>query len=187
MNERFYQAFGILTAAFSSMEADVRSLICGIAFGGNGVIASAFMDSSQLSENLNLLKKLSRQYWDKEELFLNIIKPIESIRFIRNIFIHGLWASSNFGEPNGYASVTDLKTKYKKNEKMRTWTHSLTLKYSITDFQKILDDVNLVKQKIRELCELFESEDDDINFGMTGLTASMEPILIPLNSNIQHS
>ena len=186
MNERFYSAFGILTAAFCSMEAEVRALICGIAFGGNSVVASAFMDSSQLGGNLNVLRKISKKYWDKEELFLDIVKSIESIRLIRNLFIHGIWVSRNFGEPNGYATVTDLKTKYEKDKKTRTWTHGQTSEYSINDFQDILDNVNSIKQKIEDLCESFKSEDDDIHFGMEGRTVSMAPMRISLSLNVEH-
>lgn len=179
-NNRFYSTFGILTAAFSRMEADVRMLISGIAFGGNSVIASAFIDTSQLSENLTVLRKLSRQYWDKETLFLDIVKSIESIRETRNLFIHGIWQPGNFDEPNGFATVTDLKTKYEKEKTKRTWVHSQTQQFSITDFQNILDSINSATEKIRKLCELFEMEDDDIHFGQGGLTASLEPVLIPM-------
>jgi len=180
MNEKFYSAFGILTVAFASMEAKLRSLISGIAFGGDSVVSSAFLDSSQLGGNLNVLRKLSKKYWDKEELFLDIIKSTESIRSTRNLFIHGIWIPRTFGEPNGYATVTDLKTKYEKDEKTRSWTHGQTSEYNITDFQDILDNVNSIKEKIENLCKLFEIEDNDIHFGMEGKTISTEPIQISL-------
>lgn len=107
---KFYSAFGILTVAFAQMVADVRMLISGLAFGGNLVTAAAFIDTSQLGENLRILRKISRQYWDKENQFLDIIKAVEKIREIRNLFIHGVWHSGNFEEPKGFATVTNLKT-----------------------------------------------------------------------------
>jgi len=180
MNSKFYTAFGILTAAFSRMEADVRMLISGIAFSGNSVIASAFIDTSQLSENLTVLRKLSRQYWDKEAIFMDIVKLIESIRETRNLFIHGIWQPGNFNEQNGFATVTDLKTKYEKEKTKRTWVHSQTLQFSISDFQNILNSTNSASGKIRKLCELLEMENNDMQFGQGGLTASSEPVLIPI-------
>ena len=176
-NRKFYSAFGVLTVAFSRMEADIRMLISGIAFGGNSVTASAFLDSSQLSENLRVLRKLSRQYWDKEDLILDIIKSIETIRETRNLFIHGIWQPGNFEEPNGFANVTDLKTIYEKGKTKRTWMHSQDLQFSLTDFQDVLDSVNSATDKIDKLCDLFESE-DEIHFGQGGLTASSKPVII---------
>jgi len=176
-NRKFYSAFGVLTAAFSRMEADVRMLISGIGFGGNSVAASAFLDSSQLSGNLRVLRKLSRQYWDKEDLILDIIKSIETVRETRNLFIHGIWQPGNFEEPHGFATVTDLKTIYEKEKTKRTWRHSQTLQFSLTDFQEVLDSVNSVTKNIDKLCDIFESE-DEIHFGQGGLTASSEPVLI---------
>lgn len=182
-NRNFYSAFGVLTVAFSRMEADLRMLISGIAFGENSVAASAFLDSSQLSENLRVLRKLSRQYWEKEDQILDIIKSIESIRETRNLFIHGIWQPRDFDEPNSFATVTDLKTIYERENTKRTWMHSQTLQFSLTDFQEVLDSVNSVIEKIEKLCDLFKSE-DEIQFGQGGLTASLEPILISDSKSI---
>lgn len=66
-NSKFYYAFGVLTVAFAGLESDIRSLIAGIAFGDDSISASAFLDSSQLTENLRILRKISRRYWDKEK------------------------------------------------------------------------------------------------------------------------
>ncbi len=177
-NKIFYSAFGVLTVAFSRMEADLRKLISGIAFNDNSIVASAFLDSSQLNENIRILKKLSRQYWeDEEERFLEIITSIGSIRETRNLFIHGVWNPGKFGEPNGFATVTDLKTAYKGDEEQRSWNHSQTLQYSINDFQKILDSVYEIIGKIENLCEHF-TEDEDIQFGHGGLTAHMKPVIV---------
>ena len=71
---KFYSAFGVLTASFANMEADVRTLISGIAFKGEAVVASAFMDGSQLGENLGILRKLAGQYWDAN----SIVKSVAS-------------------------------------------------------------------------------------------------------------
>ena len=181
MNDSFFSAFGILTAAFARMEADVRTLISGVAFRGDSVVASAFIDNSQLAENLTVLRKLSRQNCDKEDQFREIIKIIESIREKRNLFIHGIWQPGNFGELNGFAKVTDLKTKYERGDKNRTWIHSKTIEFNIQDFQGILDKVKLAIKKIDELCELFNEENDDIQFGQGGMTASLESVIVPMS------
>lgn len=181
MNNRFYLAFGVITAAFSCLEADVRELLSGIAFGSNHVIASAFMDSSQLGGNINVLKKLARQYWDKEELFSDIIKSVESIRYTRNLFIHGNWMPNNFGEPNGYAIVVDLKTKYQEFEKSKNWSHGQNFKYNIEDFQNIFTLINTVINKIKNLCILLEEENDDIHFSMIGSTISFSPFEVDID------
>lgn len=181
-NDKFYSAFGVLTAAFSRMEADLRSLISGIAFGEKSVVASAFLDSSQLSENLRILRKLSRQYWDEESEILNIVKAIESIRETRNLFIHGIWHPGSFDQPNGFATVTDLKTTYEGDNTKRSWWHSQTLQFSISDFQNILDSVHEIIEKIEKVRELFSSN-DEIIFDREGFTATLKPVRISLSEN----
>ena len=173
--EKFYSAFGILTAAFSEMEADLRMLISGLAFGNNSVVASAFLDSSQLNENLRILKKLSRQYRDEENHILDIISTIGQIRETRNLFIHGIWHPGSFAESNGLATVTDLKTSYNEEDNAkRSWLHSQTLKFSICDFQKILDSVYEIEEKIEKLCDRLSS-DNGIEFTQGGCTITFKP------------
>jgi hypothetical protein len=185
-NDKFYSAFGVLTVAFSRMEADLRTLISGIAFGDKSVVASAFLDTSQLSENLRILRKLSRQYWDEEREILDVIKAIESVRETRNLFIHGIWHPGSFGHPSGFATVADLKTTYKGDNAERSWSHSQTLQFSISDFQNILDSVNEVIGKIEKVCDLFSSN-DEIQFGQGGFTATLKPVIISLLNSISNS
>jgi|WetSurMetagenome_2_1015567.scaffolds.fasta_scaffold00054_15 hypothetical protein len=184
-NDKFYLAFGVLTVAFSRMEADLRMLISGIAFGDKSVVASAFLDASQLSENLRILRKLSRQYWDEENEILIVIKAIESTRETRNLFIHGIWHPGSFGQPGGFATVTDLKTTYEENNAERSWNHSQTLQFSINDFQNILDSVNEVIREIAKVCDLFSSN-NEMQFGQGGFTATLKPVIISLSNSISN-
>lgn len=181
-NEIFYSAFGVLTVAFSRMEAHLRMLISGIAFNDNSIAASAFLDSSQLNGNLKILKKLSRQYWDKEEQFLDVIKSIKLIRETRNLFIHGIWHSGNFVELNGFATVTDLKTAYEARDESRAWRHSQTSQFSINDFQRILDDVNNIVDKIEKLRDRLSS-DEGIQFEYVEFTAISKPFLVSISDS----
>jgi hypothetical protein len=183
-NEKFYSAFGVLTVAFSRMEADLRMLIAGIAFDGNAVVASAFLDSSQLNENIKILRKLSRRSWEEEDQLLEIAKAAEAIRETRNLFIHGIWLPNSFGEPDGFATVTDIRTTFERDEEKRSWSHSQTKRFSLSDFQKVLDSVIEISDKIEKACNRFESE-KDIKFCEGGLTASLKPIQVPL-STVMH-
>jgi hypothetical protein len=176
-NNKFYHTFGVLTVAFAGLEADLRDLIAGIAFGDDSISASAFLDSSQLATNLRILSKISRRYWDKEKEFIEIIGSIEAIRETRNLFIHGLWHSRNFGEPNGFATVTDLKTTFKREDTVKKWAHSQSYNYSIDDFQALLDLINGAVKKIENLRKKIESE-EGIQFGTIGFTAITEPEII---------
>ena len=169
MSEKFYTAFGYLTSAFAHLEADIRFLIAGVAFKDDSVTASAFLDRSQLGENLTLLKKIGRQYWDAEERLSEILSRIENIRQKRNLFIHGLWSSKEFGEKDGYAVVRDLRTTYEKKERSREWRHGVSHHFTISDFQEILNEVNQISKKIEELCEWFE-KNEEMSFGYFGGT-----------------
>jgi len=184
-NDKFYSAFGVLTVAFSKMEADLRILISGIAFGEKSVVASAFLDSSQLSENVRILKKLSRQYWDEESEILGIIKAIGSLRETRNLFIHGIWHPGSFDQPNGFATVTDLKTTYEEDESKRSWSHSQTLQFSISDFENILDSVHEVIERIEKVCDRFSSN-DEFQFSPGGFTATLKPVTMSLSNSIPY-
>lgn len=165
-DEIFFFAFGVLTSTFSRMEAKLRMLISGIAFGDNSIVASAFLDSSQLIENLRILKKISRQYWDEESQINEIISSIEAIRETRNLFIHGLWDSNNFGELDGFASATDIRTTFqRKNESSRSWEHSQTTNFTINDFQRILDSINEIISKIEIICSHFDSDENNFDIG----------------------
>lgn len=118
------------------MEGDLRILIAGLAFKDDKIIASVFLDNSQLGENIAILRKLSRKYWEEESDFSELIDLLEIIRPTRNLFIHGLWSPMNFGEPDGFASVDDLRTFYEKKQSSRTWRHRQTEKFSINDFRR---------------------------------------------------
>lgn len=128
------------------------------------------------------MRKISRQFWDKENQLVDILKAVEKIRETRNLFIHGVWHPGNFEEPKGFATVTDLKTEYENKGDKRSWKHGQTLKFCVTYFQEILDSVNSISYKIENLCELFKSE-DDINFGQEGLTASSKPFIVSISSS----
>jgi hypothetical protein len=180
LNTLFYTNFGIITCAFATVESDLRILISGIAFKGESVAAAAFLDKSQLAENITVLRKLSRQYWEEKEYFDEIVKQFDKIRSIRNLFIHGLWRPSSFGEENGKAHVTDLKTFYEENDDKRTWKHGETREFSISDFQEILDQINSIREKIQNLCEILE--DEEITFGYFD-TTKLKPIQIKLVLN----
>ena len=134
---KFYSAFGVLTAAFSKMEAELRILISGMAFKNEAVVASAFMDGSQLRDNLDVLQKIGRQYWDSHKTITTIVKRTEKLKVTRNLFIHGIWSPGTFGELGGSASVTDLRTKFEDKTTIRSWSHSQKEEYTLDQFQKI--------------------------------------------------
>ena len=164
------------------MEADVRTLISGIAFKGEAVVASAFMDRSQLSENLGILKKLGRQYWDAHSLFESVESRIQKIKEVRNLFIHGIWSPKTFGQLNGFASVTDLHTNYAPTETIRSWTHDQTSEYTLAQFQEILDEVNGIIAQIGEL-RLWLEKKEGIEFGFGGITGISKPVRINIDGN----
>jgi len=166
------------------LEADLRFLIAGLAFKGESVIASAFIDGSQLGENLYILRKLRRRYWDAEAACLTeIIDRTDKVRPKRNLFIHGLWSTGNFGRDGGFATVTDLRTTFEDDQSTKRWTHGQSEKFSVRDFQDILDEVNLIRGKIEAFCELIMKHDNDVDFGYLGETAAARPVTIALSLN----
>ena len=144
------------------------------------MIASAFMDGSQLRENLSILRKLGRQYSDAEVPIAEIIDRTEQIRSKRNRFIHGLWMPGTFGEKDGFATVQDLRTTFEETDTSRNWTHGQSEQSSVHDFQWILDEVNQIRTKIGELCAWFEKH-EDIEFGYFGKRSMGKPTTYAVN------
>jgi hypothetical protein len=179
---KFYSAFGVLTAAFSKMEAELRVLISGMAFKGEAVVASAFMDCSQLGDNLVVLKKIGRQYWDSHKTIKTIVDRIEELKKTRNLFIHGLWSPGTFGELGGSASVTDLRTTFDDKPTIRSWSHSQKSEYSLAQFQNILAEVNSVTSEIDGLMRDLEKK-EKIEFGWGGITGITKPVVININDH----
>lgn len=182
MNRTFYTAFGVLTSAFARLEADIRFLIAGLAFSGESVAAAAFMDGSMLRGNLTILRRLGRQYWDAEDRITEIIDGTEKIRQLRNLFIHGLWSAKNFGVPDGFATVKDLRTTFEQDEHSRNWTHGSTEQFTLDDFQRTLAEVNAISAKIEELCGWFEKH-EELDFGYFGGTSIGKPSRFSLDSD----
>lgn len=154
-------------------------LIKGIAFGENRVAASAFLDSAQLAENITTLKKLSRQFYGYQRRFDAVLKELRKIRETRNLFIHGVWNPGSFGDPGGFATVTDYRTSFDANGTIKSWTHSQESKFHMRDFQDILNSVNFVFKQIESICEDLSSE-KDIEFEVGGITQMYEPKVIKL-------
>jgi hypothetical protein len=172
--ENFYTAFGYVTCAFAEMEADLRSLIAGLAFGENAVTASVFLDSSQLGENCRTLQKLGRQHWDYGQTIKQIVNKIDAVRPVRNLFIHGLWSAGDFCSSGGKAQVRDLNAKYEEDHSSRKWIHGAEVAYSITDFNGLLADVREVTGLIARLREQIE-KDEDVQISPFGATTIGKP------------
>ena len=172
--ENFYTAFGYLTCAFAEMEADLRCLIAGLAFGENSITASTFLDSSQLAENTATLRKLARQHAEYEVAMADIAKRIERLRQTRNLFIHGLWDADGFTETGGVATVRDLNTVYEKKGTSREWTKGRGAKYSLSDFNSLLTEISAITSLIENLCVTLE-DDNELDFSPFGSTIRGRP------------
>jgi len=182
---RFYLVFGQVTAVFAHMEADIRRLISGIAFRSDQTIASAFLDSSQLASNLSILRKLARKFWDDQARIEALTTSVERLRPQRNLFIHGLWSPSTFGQPGGAARVMDLKTRYEVNPTYKKWSYGYCESFSLEEFRNIHSEVISIIAEIERLMEHLE-DGDEIAFGghsgshIAGVPASMPLVdLIP--------
>jgi len=163
MHSEFFIAFGKLANAFAHMEGEIRRLITGLAFNDDNVTASAFLDSSQMRGNLKTLRKLSRQHFGFEEHFEKIIREADRLTDRRNLFIHGIWTPHEFSK-GGIALVTDLKTKYKKEENgARTWATGQAEKFTQEDFATTLSQVRAVVIEIGNLMKSL-SIDGEVEF-----------------------
>lgn len=184
MNRAFYVNFGIIACSFSCLEADLRSLISGIVFRDEAVVASAFLDKSQFAENTTILKKLGRNFWEEKELFDKIVGQLHRIRDDRNSFIHGVWRPGNFGEPNGNAELLDLRTVYCESENQRKWKHGVRKLYSLKEFAVLLDTIENVRSDIKSLCMKLENaateEGIHLDFNLSGVTTAYRPQLMRL-------
>ena len=176
MSEKFYSAFGQLTAVYARMEGELRLLVAGIAFGDDMVTAAAFLDSSQLSANLAILRKLSRKYWDHYDRLKKLVASIDRIRPRRNQFIHGIWRPGTFDEAGGTAYVVDLKTTYEEKPDSRSWSHSQTEHFSMSDFQSIYRDILVLTKEIVDLMALLESSEGIFFHSGLGGASMAKPI-----------
>lgn len=62
------------------------------------------------------------------------------------------------------------------------WTHGISEQFSLSDFQSILAEVNLISAKIEKLCAWLEKH-EDIDFGYLGSTSKGTPTKFALNSD----
>ncbi len=170
-NPTFYEAFGKVANAFSWLEGDLRRLLTGMAFDNDFVVASAFLDSSQLRGNLRVLRKFARIHHDYEGKFKNIAKIIENLADRRNLFIHGLWTHATFDEPEGFALVRDLKIKFSEDEKSRTWANGQAEKVSIADFSKMLLEIRDATYAIDSVIKELENDMDMEFSGFSSVTS----------------
>ncbi|HVW86695.1 MAG TPA: hypothetical protein VHB50_18545 [Bryobacteraceae bacterium] len=157
--DNFYTAFGYLACQFAELEADLRALLAGLSFRDDMVTAAVFLDSSQLAENTNALRKLARIYEGYEPQMLEIAKRIEKLRETRNLFIHGIWNPGDFIS-GGVAIVRDLNCSYEKLPNERRWHRGKGTEHSINSFNELLKEVRAITALIEELCEKLENDDD---------------------------
>lgn len=177
-DERFYMAFGELTAAFAHMEADIRRFISGLAFRSDPTIAGAFLDSSQLAANLNTLRKLARRFWNEQTRIDALASSVERIKSQRNLFIHGLWNPASFGQPDGAAEVLDLKTAYEAEPTTKKWSYGDTQRFSLAQFVSIHAQVREIIEEIENLMDSLE-DGEEIQFGgHSGAQYSWRPVTI---------
>lgn len=163
---RFYCAFGQLAADFARLEAALRSLIAGVAFGSDPAIAGVFLERSQLSANVEILKKLAKKFWAEQARIEAISHSIDQLRPERNLFIHGLWSPSSFGEGEGCAKVMDLKTTYPPSSTVphaaveepdqKTWTCGKDQTYTLDQFKAIHSKVVATIEEIEALMDHLE-------------------------------
>ncbi len=158
--ENFYTAFGCLACAFARMEADLRALIAGLAFGENTITASVFLDSSQLAENSKKLRKLAREHEELEPAMVEIAHRIDKLRESRNLFIHGIWEDGSLGLAGGGASVRDLNTSYEKQASDRLWASGRAKKFTIDDFNTLLTEVDAITASIGRLWNSLANDDE---------------------------
>jgi len=170
----FYENFGRLANTFAYMEGNVRRLIAGVAFKDDFVTASVFLDSSQLRNNLKMIRKLAKQYLIYEEDFRNIASSVDKIVDKRNLFIHGIWTPNTFGEDDGFALVQDLKTKHFDNARARTWASGQAEKVSLSDFHEIFKAIRGVVDLIEELIKKLEKDEDYEFNGHTSFMSIMQ-------------
>ncbi|MEO1347307.1 MAG: hypothetical protein AAFW84_00690 [Cyanobacteria bacterium J06635_15] len=181
MNISFYTNFGILTCAFADLEANIRIFISNLVFGDSEIIASAFLDNSQFSNNIKILKKISRQYWNEQKIFGEILKRMEKLRSTRNLFIHGHWDPFTFGKGNGKARVLDLKTSFNSDEDERTWNHGEVHEFSEDDFQSILTEINSLVEELQQLWQLIGDDEPLLCKKPGGVTVCSKPIEFTIN------
>ena len=164
MSDSFYQAFGIVTSAYARMESEIRMFIAGLVFSDDTTTASVFLDSSQLRDNLNSLKKIGRQSDYEEEIKSLGVIP-NQLRETRNLFIHGIWSPNTFSEKGGYAFVRDLKTKFEHLPKGgKRWTTGESEQFRFEDFNAIHDQIMEFLEESEILRSTIEEENSDIQF-----------------------
>ena len=157
--ENFYTAFGCLACAFARMEADLRALIAGLAFGENTITASVFLDSLN-SPKTRRNSGSSRANEELEPAMVEIAHRIDKLRESRNLFIHGIWEDGSLGLAGGGASVRDLNTSYEKQASDRLWASGRAKKFTIDDFNTLLTEVDAITASIGRLWNSLANDDE---------------------------
>ena len=162
MNEikkEFYSQLGLLSVQFAKMEFKLTMIITGLFGVEEKLVALTAIEKNNLSQNLELLRKLNRIVEFEEDKIELLIKNIDNIRRERNLFIHGIWAIPNKAEGEIEVICEEKKLNYstKENESGKIiekhWNYNKHYFFKISDLKKkaetidqiITEDENLLK------------------------------------------
>lgn len=157
IEKNFYYNVGILSTRFAIAEQLCQDILClTISSEERHTATLTIIEEFTLWKTLRILEKIIKinSGWEKE--IKAVIKKLDKIRVVRNLFIHGLWKTP---QTNGKTTTISVETKKIKFEEeppieelvkqgypysygSRTWRFNNYQTFSIEEIQRIISETN---------------------------------------------
>lgn len=158
-----HATLGRISIMFANLEHELHEVIVNTSFKGDWVQASAVIEDHTLNKNLQSIQKISKGLNETlENRLIKLVKEIDQLRIKRNMFIHGQWHLNHDSSEDKSITVTDLRTKFKREKRRKTWSRGTTTEFSFDDLRTIEVQIMSALQQAYDINEkLVELSEDD--------------------------
>lgn len=164
LEKEFFAYLGLLSVKYAVMENNLSLILAKLIGTNDELILSTLLENNSISQNIELIKKINRHRWFREEMMTDLISEINKIKSDRNLFIHGTWGDAFIDKTELKIKCGERKLKYsdKKNSKgkvyERSWiqndTHVISLgkiKNMTDKIEEILHDQNQILNELKNI------------------------------------
>ncbi len=131
----FYSRIGLLSVRFSEIESLVTHILEKLINSDNDLISSMLVEKNNLDRNLNILKQINNTRGYEEEKISQIVSDINSLKDIRNFFIHGVWSEVQEKKDQQFIYCSNHKHQHEKHSHGHTWIRYDSEKFTLDDLE----------------------------------------------------
>lgn len=152
--KEFYSYLGLLSVKFAKMEYYLSLMISKLIRNDDDLISIMMIEKNNLSQNIDLIKKINLIRGFEEESIKNLLGLISQVKNDRNLFIHGIWGEPISSENDIKIVCEERKIKYEEEKGSgKTWqlnqNHVFRLTYIKSKIVK-LDDIIFVQEDLNK-------------------------------------